>query len=126
MSSGAGAPPPLPPGKDYFTIAEACRLLQVPAHTMRYWEGLFSALRPTRLPGGHRRYRRADLETAFRIKGLLRDQRLTVAGARKALAAARRPVRPSSDSAGAANPAALKLLKKVREDLQRLLDDLSR
>ncbi|MBI3298339.1 MAG: MerR family transcriptional regulator [Elusimicrobia bacterium] len=126
MTSGAGAPPPLPPGKDYFTIAEACRLLQVPAHTMRYWEGLFSALRPTRLPGGHRRYRRADLELAFRIKGLLRDERLTVAGARKALAAMRRPARAGAGADGAANPASLKLLKRVREDLQRLLDDLSR
>lgn len=126
MTQASAAAPPLPPDKDYFSIAEACRLLQMPAHTLRYWEGLFSVLRPTRLPGGHRRYRKADVEMAFRIKALLRDQKLTVAGARKALSVMRRPQRLSATSPGAANPAAVKILRRVREDLQRLLDDLSR
>ena len=121
-------PAPVLPEQDYFSIAEATRILQVPAHTLRYWEGRFNALRPTRLPGGHRRYSRADMETAFRIRELLRDRKLTVEGARKVLAVSRRPPRfnAGKPEGPGLNPAALKLLKRVREDLQRLLDDLSR
>lgn len=122
----APAVPPLPE-QEYFSIAEACRLLQVPAHVLRYWESKFTALRPTRLPGGHRRYARRDLETAFRIRGLLREKGMTVEGARRALAASRRPVRASAPAAGPGlQPAAAKLLKRVRDDLQSLVDDLSR
>lgn len=124
MTSGVAVPPL--PEQEYFSIAEACRLLQVPPHVLRYWESKFTVLRPTRLPGGHRRYARRDLETAFRIRGLLREKGMTVAGARRALAASRRPVRASAAPAAGLHPAAAKLFKRVREDLQRLVDDLSR
>ncbi|MDE2293552.1 MAG: MerR family transcriptional regulator, partial [Elusimicrobia bacterium] len=111
--SEPAAPPPLP-DKEYFSIAEACRLLQVPPHVLRYWESRFTALRPTRLPGGHRRYSRGDIETAFRIRGLLRERRLTVEGARRVLAASRRPARLAAAPAGPGlNPAAAKLLRRV-------------
>ncbi|TBR21582.1 MerR family transcriptional regulator [bacterium] len=129
MTEAVAVPVPPLPEQEYFSIAEACRLLQVAPHVLRYWESKFAVLRPTRLPGGHRRYARRDLETAFRIRGLLREKGMTVAGARRALAAARRPVRAASASSAPGpglSPAAAKLLKRVREDLQRLVDDLSR
>lgn len=120
------APVPPLPEQEYFSIKEACRLLQVPDHVLRYWEAKFTALRPTRLPGGHRRYSKRDLETAFRIRALLRERGMTAAGARKALAASRRPVRAAASAGPGLSPAAAKLLKRVREDLQSLVDDLSR
>ena len=44
-----------------FTIADAAFFLRVSTDTLRRWEreGRLSC---TRTPGGHRRYRRADLE----------------------------------------------------------------
>lgn len=112
--------------REYFNIGEACRILQVPQHTLRYWETRFRILRPTRLKGGHRRYTRGDLETALMIKDLLQRQRMTIDGARKALAGARRGGRVATGPHGGALPAsALKLLREVRDDLHKLTSDLS-
>ncbi|OGR59302.1 MAG: hypothetical protein A2X36_00380 [Elusimicrobia bacterium GWA2_69_24] len=116
---------PLLPDKEYFNIGEACRVLQLPPHTLRYWEARFPAFRPQRLPGGHRRYARRDLEVALRIKELLRDRKLTIAGARKALASTQRGGRISTTSGGNLPAAAVKLLREIRDDLQRLVSDLS-
>jgi DNA-binding transcriptional MerR regulator len=112
--------------REYFNIGEACRILQIPQHTLRYWETRFSTLRPTRLPGGHRRYARRDLETALRIKDLLHTQKMTIDGARKALAGSRRGGRAPLDARGRPLPAAaLKMLREIRDDLNRLASELS-
>jgi len=118
--------PPLSGDREYFNIGEACRILQIPQYTLRYWESRFAILRPTRLPGGHRRYARRDLDTALRIKDLLQTQKMTVAGAKKALAGARRGGRlPAAASSGTLPAGALKLLREVREDLRKLASELS-
>lgn len=118
---------PVLPDREYFNIGEACRVLQVPAHTLRYWEERFRVLRPTRRPSGHRRYTRADLETALLIKDLLRSKRMTVAGARKALAERQRggKVVLSPAAKGGVPPGLVKLLRQLREDLARLTEELS-
>ncbi|MFH1726704.1 MAG: MerR family transcriptional regulator [Elusimicrobiota bacterium] len=121
-----GAARPFIPDKDYFSINEACRILQVPAHTLRYWEKQFTPLRPMRLDGGHRRYRRHDLETAFQIKDLLRNKKVTVAGARKALSGRQRGGRLPTGTGGKLPPAAVKMLRQVRDDLERTVSELSR
>ncbi len=129
MSSSSTVPgsklrlPPIP-DRDTFNIGEACRILQIPAYTLRYWETRFRLLRPQRLPGGHRRYARRDLEIAYRIKHLLREKKMTVAGARKALASEQRGGRLPSGGGGLP-PAAAKLLRQVRDDIQRIVTELS-
>ena len=119
--------PLLPPDKELFSIGEACRVLQIPRHTLRYWEKRFGLFRPIRRESGHRRYTRRDLETALQIKDLVRNKRLTIAGASRALAAARRGGRSSGEGASGPTPTAvLKLLRDIREDLQKLIGELSR
>ncbi|OIO07755.1 MAG: hypothetical protein AUJ52_09595 [Elusimicrobia bacterium CG1_02_63_36] len=128
MAAGVGASglPRSLGAREYFNIGEACRILQIPQHTLRYWETRFRILRPTRLKGGHRRYTRTDLETGLRIKDLLQRQKLTIDGARKALAGARRGGRLAAASQAGTMPASvLKLLREVRDDLHRLTSDLS-
>lgn len=115
------------PDKEYFNIGEACRILQIPEYTLRYWETKFRVLRPTRRKSGHRRYVRRDMETAFLIKDLLQNKKMTVEGARKALAERQRGgriTRSPSPSTGMP-PGAVKLLRQIREDLQRLATELS-
>jgi len=73
------------PDKEYFNIGEASRVTQVPSYTLRYWETALHAPRPVRRASGHRRYTRKDLESIFKIKELLYDRKLTLAGAKKAL-----------------------------------------
>ena len=115
------------PDKEYFNIGEACRILQVPPYTLRYWEAKFRAFRPTRRQSGHRRFTRRDMETAFLIKDLLQNKKMTVEGARKSLAERQRGGRISKNVAeGAGLPSgAVKLLREIKEDLKRLATELS-
>jgi DNA-binding transcriptional MerR regulator len=117
------ARPPLP-DKDFFNMGEACRIVQVPPYTLRYWERQFRALRPVRRESGHRRYTRRDLETILEIKELLQDRRMTVEGARKALIH-KQPGRAQGNGVEGPLPvAAAKILREVREDLRKMLDEL--
>ncbi|MBI4348027.1 MAG: MerR family transcriptional regulator [Elusimicrobia bacterium] len=115
-------PRPIIPDKDLFRMEEACRIVQLPQHTLRYWEARIPSLRPARLAGGHRRYTRDNLETLLRIKDLMRDRKMTLAGVRRALAGERRiPAAPPAESG-----AALKVLKELRAELRDILSELSK
>jgi DNA-binding transcriptional MerR regulator len=120
---------PFLPDREFFTMREAARLAQLPAHTLRYWESRFGDLRPTRLAGGHRRYTRTDLELILEIKDLVTRRRMTIAGARKALIDKRRG--GAADGAVAATPSAdggpaLKLLREVKKEIKMMLDEFGR
>ena len=70
---------------EYFTIGEICRLLDVKPHVLRYWEQEFDMVSPRKDRAGKRRYTKNDLNTLFRIKHLLHDEKFTIEGARKKL-----------------------------------------
>lgn len=53
----------LQPG-DVLTAREAAEILQVNVKTLERWEKS-GQLIPTRLPGGHKRYRRSTIEDLF-------------------------------------------------------------
>ncbi|MCX5789380.1 MAG: MerR family transcriptional regulator [Elusimicrobia bacterium] len=115
-------PRPIIPDKDLFKMEEACRILQLPAHTLRYWEDQIPSLKPARLPGGHRRYTRRHLESLLQVRDLMRDKRMTLAGARRTLLGERAEAKPTAANAGAA----AKLLADVRTELQSILSELNR
>lgn len=119
---------PFLPDRDYFTMREAARLAQVPAHTLRYWETRFGDLRPTRLAGGHRRYTRADLELILEIRDLVHRRKMTVAGARRALLEKRRgtSVLDAPRTGGTDSAPTLKLLREVKKEIKMLLDEFGR
>jgi DNA-binding transcriptional MerR regulator len=73
----------LPTGKLYYSISEVSDLVGVKPHVLRYWETQFKMLRPKKGRGGARMYRKRDVEALFEIRGLLYDQRFTIAGARR-------------------------------------------
>jgi len=74
------------PKKLYYKIGEACRIIGVEAHVLRYWETEFPGLAPPKNKGGQRTYRAKDLELLLRIRRLLYEDGFTIAGARKQLA----------------------------------------
>ena len=74
------------PDKVYFKIGEVCRLTGVKAHTLRYWEAEFPIIKPQRLGSPQRLYRRVDVENILRIKKMLHEDGMTLAGTRKSLA----------------------------------------
>jgi DNA-binding transcriptional MerR regulator len=54
-------------------------------HTIRFWESQFNQLKPTILRGNRRYYSNKDVEKISLIKFLLKDQGLTISGAKKVL-----------------------------------------
>ena len=106
--------------QDFYPIREAARRTQVPAHTLRYWEKRLQLVRPTRISGGQRRYTPADLETIARVRDLVAGGRMTLEGAKKALAPSRS--KPAGDVSGATRA----VLKEVREEVETLLADMEK
>lgn len=72
---------------EYFvSINEVAKRLNVPAHTLRYWERQFpTAIRPTTGAGGRRYYRPEMVTRLETIKSLLYDRGMTIAGVKKIL-----------------------------------------
>jgi DNA-binding transcriptional MerR regulator len=73
--------------KEYFSsINDVSKRLELPAHTLRYWEKQFpTAVRPTTGAGGRRYYRAETVEKLFVIKDLLYTHGMTIAGVKKML-----------------------------------------
>ncbi|HVA67527.1 MAG TPA: MerR family transcriptional regulator [Elusimicrobiota bacterium] len=122
--------PPLPE-KQFFTMGEISRLLQVPAYTLRYWESRLGLLRPSRRPSGHRRYTRADVETICLVRDLVYKRRLTLEGARKALLERKRGGKTAANDVSTASDAPTsgatsKILRDIRQEIQSLVAELSR
>jgi DNA-binding transcriptional MerR regulator len=67
------------------SIGEVAKLIGVAPHVLRYWETQFSTLRPMKRGDGRRYYRPADVALIAGLCELLRDQGLTIRGARKIL-----------------------------------------
>ena len=72
---------------EYFaSINEVSKRLNVPAHTLRYWEKQFPvAIRPTTGAGGRRYYRSETVDRLIIIKDLLYAHGMTIAGVKKLL-----------------------------------------
>lgn len=118
--------------KEYFSsINDVSKRLNVPAHTLRYWEKQFpSAVKPTTGAGGRRYYRAETVDTLVMIKDLLYTHGMTIAGVKKMLrdgnlkAASGAAVMPSGDTISVGDVAennldsAIKLLETARSLLQ--------
>lgn len=104
------------PEKLYFKIGEVAELAGVEPYILRYWESQFPALRPTKSPSGQRLYRHNDVLAVLRIKGLLYEQRFTIAGARRQLATEQ----------GVSPPTVLGALRRVKEELKDIVSLLRR
>ena len=107
--------------QDFYPIREAARRTQVPAHTLRYWEKRLQLVRPTRISGGQRRYTPQDLDLITRVRDLVAGGRMTLEGAKKALAPSR--TRAAHGDIGAASRT---LLKDVRTEIDGLLSDMEK
>ena len=67
-------------------IGDVSRFLDVPSHTLRFWEKEFSFfLRPSRTIGRQRRYDDDDILRLGRIKHLLKEEGYSIAGAKRIL-----------------------------------------
>lgn len=71
--------------KLYYSMGEVTEMFDVEPTVIRYWCTQFSCLRPKRNGKGNRMFSRQDVERLKRIHHLLRERKMTVEGAQKAM-----------------------------------------
>ena len=77
----------------YKTIGEVAKILNLinkkngslSTHTIRFWEKEFKSVKPRILAGRRRYYDNSTIETLKKIKFLLKNQGMTIKGAKKIL-----------------------------------------
>jgi DNA-binding transcriptional MerR regulator len=74
-----------PVEKLYYSIGEAAEMLNVPISTVRFWENEFDILRPMKNKKGNRMFTPADIKNLKIINHLLKEEGMTIQGARKKL-----------------------------------------
>jgi DNA-binding transcriptional MerR regulator len=77
----------LPEDQEQFKLNEVCKLANVQPYMLRFWGTEFPQLEATKSGTGQRLYQRAQVELILEIRRLLFDEGLTIAGARKKVAA---------------------------------------
>lgn len=73
------------PDRDVFKASEVCEIAKVQPYVLRSWEQEFPNLGVARSANGPRMYRRADVERVLRIRELVFEEGLTLAGVRRRL-----------------------------------------
>ena len=74
-----------PVEKLYYSIGEVSKMLQVPVSTVRFWENEFSILKLMKNKKGNRLFTSEDLKNLRIIHHLLREEGMTLSGAKKKL-----------------------------------------
>ena len=97
--------------KMYYSIKEVANEIGVNESTLRYWESEFTQLSPKKSSNGVRKYTKDDIRTVRMIYHLVKERRLTIAGARQYLKGA------GKREEAEANSAIVERLKTVREEL---------
>lgn len=112
--------------KMFYKIGEVAEMTSLEPYVLRYWEGEFN-IRLTKSKNHQRLYQKKDIELIQRIKGLLYDEKFTIAGAKKRLRE-RKKQKPASGQlplqlkATDGDSAKLKsALKEVRTELKAIL-----
>jgi DNA-binding transcriptional MerR regulator len=71
------------PKRALFKASEVCEIARVQPYVLRTWESEFPDLGLAKSGGGPRTYRRSDVEKVLRIKQLVFNDGLTLAGVRR-------------------------------------------
>ena len=117
------------PNKLFFKIGEVCELTDTQPYVLRYWESEFPMLAPAKNSSGQRIYRRRDIEIVLRIKQLLYEEGLTIAGAKKRIESelsGRGPTPQPTPAAPGPDARLEGALREVRKGLREILTVLSR
>ena len=76
---------PAIPNRSLFRAAEVCEVARIQPYVLRTWEMEFPHLGVVKNAGGRRVYRRSDVAQVLRIRQLVFEEGLTLAGARRRL-----------------------------------------
>ena len=107
--------------KEYFSIGEACELLDLKPHVLRYWETQFPGLNPSKNRSGNRVYQRREIKLLLLVKHLLYEERFTIEGARQRLKQLRKSGDVQSEATRALNQNTVQMLRQELRHLSELL-----
>ena len=108
--------------KLYYSIGEISQKTGLKQYVLRYWETEFPQLKPPKNRAGNRTYRQRDIDTILRIKDLLYNQKFTIDGARKMLSGKEDALQNSSDHQDKYSEKQQVVIRKIRDDLEGILD----
>lgn len=67
--------------KDNYSIGETAKILGIEQHVVRFWSNTFcDYIKPLRKAGDRRYYRKKDIETLFKIKDMVYNQKYSLGG----------------------------------------------
>ena len=69
--------------KLYYSISEVSKMVDEEQHILRYWEKEFSEINPRKNRAGNRVYSLRDLAVVKYVKMMLRDEKLSLKGAKE-------------------------------------------
>lgn len=102
--------------KKYYKISEVSEIVGLPMSTLRFWESQFTAINPKRNDRGTRFYTPRDIEVIRMIAFLVKTKGMK-------LDAAQEEIKRNRDGV-AKRFEAIDSLKKVRDELQLMIDAL--
>ncbi|MCO5252051.1 MAG: MerR family transcriptional regulator [Candidatus Kapabacteria bacterium] len=71
--------------KLYYSISEVSKIVDEEQHILRYWEKEFDAINPKKNRAGNRVYSERDITIIKAVKKLLREDKLSLRGAKEQL-----------------------------------------
>ncbi|MBP3440490.1 MAG: MerR family transcriptional regulator [Tidjanibacter sp.] len=105
-----------PKGKIYYSVGEVCELFGVNASLLRFWEEEFPVLKIAKNSRGHRIYTTGDVDNLRLIYHLVKEQGMTLDGARKRLRQNRDSIKREAEI--------VERLQKVRNMLAALREEM--
>jgi DNA-binding transcriptional MerR regulator len=103
--------------KLYYSIGEVAEMLGVNTSLIRFWEKNFDIIKPHKNKKGNRFFTKDDIENLKLIHHLVKEQRLTLEGARKKLSENRQDTIHNFEI--------VESLKSIREMLLEVREELT-
>jgi len=107
--------------KEYYSISEVCDLVGLRPHVLRYWEGQFPLLNPSKNRSGNRVYQRKEIKLILFVKHLLYEEKYTVEGAKQKLEQLRKGGELLTETKKALDKQMVALLRGEMQHLTELL-----
>jgi len=104
--------------KLYYSIKEVAEIFDVNQSHLRYWESVYPQLKPKRTSGNTRLYSKEDIQTIKQITFLVKEQKLTLEGAKKKLGDKKDQVSKQQEIAER-----LRVVKKELQGIARFLQE---
>ena len=104
--------------KLYYSVSEVAQMLGVSESLLRFWEKEFPQIAPKKAGRGSRQYRKEDIDTLKLIYHLVKEQGMTLQGARQRLEV-------NNKNQTTSNFELLERLRAIREELVGMRDALN-